>query len=130
MDIPDDPHLICIIKTVGDLKNINVPKVHDETSVLPFDNSDAFKFVGKDVALIDLSRVLVLKPRVLADGSGINFYRNNDDAPVIVILNCALTRCVVNEVPTLIFEQVSALSFPIVDALASEFNFSHRLEFL
>lgn len=65
---------------------------------------------------------LVFRPYVLLYGSGINFYRNNDDAPVIVILNCALTRCVVNEVPTLIFDQVSDNQLPIVESLASEFN--------
>lgn len=86
--------------------------------------------VSEYISLPNLLAVLVFQTRVLADGMIIYFYRNDNDAPVIVILNCVLTRCVVNEVPTLIFEQVAIYPFPIVEALASEFYFSHRLQFL
>lgn len=64
-------------------ENINIPEVHDETSVLPFDNSDAFKFVGKDITLIDLSRVLVRESGVLPDGGRIN----------LVFDKCSLPLC-------------------------------------
>lgn len=52
----------------------------------------------------NLLAVLVFQTSVLADGGRINFYRNDNDAAIIVILNRGFTRCVVNEVSTLIFK--------------------------
>ena len=63
--------------------------------------------------------ILVFHTRVLADGVRIDFYNTT-----------VIVRCVVNESPTLIFEQVSALPFPIVEALASAKYLSHDLQFL
>lgn len=129
MHIADCPHLIGIVEAIGNKKNIHVAEVHNEPTVSPLDHSDAPELIGQYIPFPNLPAVLVFQPRVLADGIIIYFYRNDNDAPVIVILNCALTRCVVNEVPTLIFEQVAIYPFPIVEALASEFNLSHSLQF-
>lgn len=78
------------------------------------------------VVLPNILAVHVLQPRVLADGVRIYLYRSDDDTAVIVIFNRGLTRCVVNEEPTLIFNQISILPLPIVEALASEFTISHN----
>lgn len=56
---------------------------------------------------------LVFRPYVLLYGSGIDFYRSDNNASIVIILDCVLTRCMVNEAPTLIFDQVSDLPFPL-----------------
>lgn len=61
---------------------------------------------------------LFFRPNILFDSSGINFYRSDNKASIVIILDCVLTRCMVNEAPTLIFDQVSDLQFPIVEAPA------------
>lgn len=50
---------------------------------------------------------------ILFDSSGISFYRSDNNASIVIILDCVLTRCMVNEAPTLIFDQVSDLPFPL-----------------
>ena len=49
MDISNAPHLIKIVKAVGDLEKINICEVDNECTVPPFNDSDAFKFVGKNL---------------------------------------------------------------------------------
>lgn len=63
--------------------------------------------------------ILFFRPYVLLYGSGIDFYHNDNDndTPVSVILNRAPTRCVVNEAPTLIFDQVSDNQLPLSNRL-------------
>ena len=73
MDISNAPHLIKIVKAVGDLEKINICEVDNECTVPPFNDSDAFKFVGKNISLVNLLTVLVFQPRELAHGGGINF---------------------------------------------------------
>ena len=68
---------------------------------------------------------LFFRPNILFDSSGINFYRSDNKASIVIILDCVLTRCMVNEAPTLILDQVSDLQFPIVEAPAPEFNVFH-----
>lgn len=68
---------------------------------------------------------LVFRPDVLLYGSGIDFYRSDNDTSVSVILDRVFTRCVVNEAPTLILDQVSDDQLSIVEALASESNVFH-----
>lgn len=60
----------------------------------------------------------IFRPNILFDSSGISFYRSDNNASIVIILDCVLTRCMVNEAPTLIFDQVSDLPFPIVEASA------------
>ena len=90
MDVAYNPHLIRIAKTIRQIENIRVSEVHDKTTVSPFDDPYASKFVGKDICLIYLLPVPVFHTRVLADGGRIDFYRSDGDAAVIV-------RCLVNK---------------------------------
>lgn len=55
----------------------------------------------------------IFRPNILFDSSGISFYRSDNNASIVIILDCVLTRCMVNEAPTLIFDQVSDLPFPL-----------------
>ena len=74
MDVTYNPHLIRIAKTARQIENIRISEVHDKTTVSPFDDPHASKFVGKDICLIYILSVLVFSPRVLADGVQIDFF--------------------------------------------------------
>lgn len=42
----------------------------------------------------------IFRPNILFDSSGVNFYRSDNKASIVIILDCVLTRCMVNEAPT------------------------------
>lgn len=121
MHIADCPHLTGIVEAIGNKKNIHVAEVHNEPIVSPLDHSDAPELIGQYIPFANFFTVLVFQTRVLADGSGID-------------LPYAGVRC--NEMPYLAFAKAlivescypaisRASLYIVVEALASEFNFSH-----
>lgn len=73
-----------------------------------------------NVSLVNLLTVLIFQPRVLADGGGV-YLSDNFAGFVGYNLMCYTS------IPVFCFNIAADYPFPIVEALASEFNLSHLL---
>ena len=106
-----------------------IPKRHriilkSKTSGNSEDRPDNSAIIFEYIPLKNLFSVLVLQPRVLADGGGVACNRQccpewNNDCPIFKPLH-----------PGYDIGQIPFYPFPIIEALASEFYWSHDLTVL
>lgn len=125
MHIADCPHLIGIVEAIGNKKNIHVAEVHNEPTVSPLDHSDAPELIGQYIPFANFFTVFVFQTRVLADCIGVNFV-NDCLYSILLRIFCHRNNA---SFPIKTLHKTTDSPFHCIRAFASEFNFSHSLQF-